>query len=135
MKTLIKITLVLLFSLSSFSVSAAPKKVVKKESKKVEMDLDRVWTFNYEELSQLPESEKEIFTKSLVEEAQNNVVLMKIKEATTVESFKPVVKSEEKWNTIATKINSFCQDSHNYADCEKIAKIRVDLVIKNSTHK
>lgn len=135
MKSLIKIALVALFSLSSFSLHAAPKKVAKKAEKKVEMDLNRVWTFNFEELSKLPDSEKEIFKQQLVSEAQSNVVLMKIKEATTVESFKPVLETEEKWNSVASKINSFCQDSHNYDDCLKIAKIRKDLVIKNSTHR
>lgn len=136
MKSFINLVLVSLLSLSSFSIHAASaKKAVKKETKKVEVDMDRVWTFNFEELSQLPTSEKEIFTKNLVSEAQNNIVLKKIKEVATEDTLKPVVDSEEKWNAVATKINNFCQDSHNYADCEKIAKIRVDLVIKNSTHR
>ncbi|MBC7457697.1 MAG: hypothetical protein H7235_05425 [Bdellovibrionaceae bacterium] len=136
MKSFIKITLVTMFCLSSFSVYAAStKKSVKKETKKVEVDRDRVWTFNFEELSQLPASEKEVFTKSLVKEAQSNVVLKKIKEVASENSFKLVVASEEKWNSVATKINNYCQDSHNYSDCEKIAQIRVDLVIKNSTHR
>jgi len=135
MKSLIKFTLVTLLSLSSVSAWAAPKKAVKKETQKVEMDLNRVWTFNFEELSQLPASEKEVFTKSLVKEAQSNEVLKKIKETSSEDSFKAVIDSEEKWNTVSGKINNFCQDSHNYSDCDKLAKIRVDLVIKNSTHK
>lgn len=135
MKSFINYALVLMLSLSGFALHAAPKKASKKETKKVEMDLDQVWTFNFEELSQLPASEKEVFTKSFVKEAQNNVVLKKIKEVNSEEAFKPVVESEEKWNSVATKINNFCQDSHNYADCEKLSKIRVDLVIKNSNHR
>jgi hypothetical protein len=135
MKSFTQLVLVSLLSLSSFSIYAAPKKAVKKEEKKAVMDLNRVWTFNFEELSQLPASEKEVFTKSLVKEAQSNMVLKKIKETTSEDTFKPVVESEEKWNSVANKINSFCQDSHNYDDCLKLAKIRVDLVIKNSTHR
>lgn len=135
MKSFINCALVILLGLSSFSAYAVSKKVAKKETKKVEMDMNRVWTFNFDELSQLPTEEKEVFAKSFVKEAQSNVVLKKIKEMSLEDTFKPVVDSEEKWNSVANKINNFCQDSHNYDDCLKIAKIRKDLIIKNSSHR
>ncbi len=130
MKTFIQMTFVVVLSaVSAFAAS------VNKTAKKVEMDLDRVWTFNFEELSKLPDAEKADFAKSFVQEAQSNIVLKKIPEIKSEDTFKPVIASEEKWNKVATKINNFCQDSHNYADCEKLSKVRKDLIIKNSSHR
>lgn len=103
----------------------------KNDSEKTKMDFNQVWTFTYEELDSLPPSQKDEFSKSLIQEASNNTVLKKIN-MTSEENLKTVLSSEEKWTATENKISSYCQDSHNYTACEKLSKIRVDLLLKYS---
>lgn len=125
MKTILFTLIVIM---SSFSLA-------KKPSAKVKMDLNQIWTFNFEELHQLPVKEQDEFTQNLAKEAESNPVLKKITETSSLEKLKVALSSEEKWNPIEQKISSFCQDTHNYSSCEKLAKIRTDLLFKYSPRK
>ncbi len=130
-----KFIFLILTILSGLSLDAAENLLVKKEANVIEVDAERVWTFNYFELSKLPATDKNDLVKSVVQEAQKNNVLNKIKETNSENVFKSVVDSEGKWKKVAQKIYHFCQDSHNSEDCERIAKLRSEILHKNGSHR
>lgn len=139
MKSLLTFTKIaaLALTVASFQIAHAKKAPVKTVAKAPaeKMDLEQIWTFNYEELDQLPAKQKDEFRKNFSEEAKTNTVLKKISETSSEESLKTVLASQEKWDAIEQKISNFCQDTHNYASCEKLARVRTDLLFKYSTRK
>lgn len=122
----------ILFTVIALSFSFA---LAKKNSAKVKMELDQVWTFGFEELDLLPLNQQDEFAQSLAKEAETNPVLKKIPQTSSLASLKNVLATEEKWTPVEKKITGFCQDTHNYSACEKIAKIRNDLLFKYNTRK
>ncbi len=118
--------------LGCLPLSAAEKT---KSKVKAVPDLDRVWTFSFEELNMLDENEKSEYAQSLVQAVSKNKVLGQFKEATSEKDFKTILVSEEKWTTFEKKMNQQCQDKKNYSDCDKVARLRVDLLNKYSTRK
>ena len=122
----------LILVLAALPLSAAEKT---KSKAKSAPDLDRVWTFSFEELNMLDESEKLEYTKSLIEAVPKNKVLGGFKESASENEFKTLLVSEEKWTVFEKKINKQCQDKKNYSDCDQVARLRVDLLNKYSTRK